>query len=151
MNTKNLIKTSVFSLLALAASTTTATTVCPSKQEAPANRQVVCPNVTQNAFRGDVTQLPFAYNNPNADCDLGLSLPGLPNFGLNIGDLNACDIARSLTSRTIQTQLDRIGSMINVDPNRTVNGQTPVTTSNGGTRSRTDIDVSVPISNIYGQ
>lgn len=40
---------------------------------------------------------PFIYVNPEASCDLGLELPGLPSLGLDIGSLNFCEIAQSLT------------------------------------------------------
>lgn len=41
---------------------------------------------------------PFIYTNPEASCDLGLELPGLPSLGFDLGSLDFCAIAESLTS-----------------------------------------------------
>lgn len=44
---------------------------------------------------------PFVYTNPEASCDLGLELPGLPSLGFGLGDLNFCKIAKSLTGELV--------------------------------------------------
>ncbi len=84
---------------------------CPSRQ-----LPVVIPNceeVKDKAFDGkDLSKLGFIYENPNAQCDLGLELPGLPSFGLDVGSLDSCAIAKSITSKTIGRQLDKISGMI---------------------------------------
>ena len=51
----------------------------------------------------DLTRLPsldgnpFVYTNPDAGCDLGLSMPGLPGFGLSGGDFSWCGVAKAVT------------------------------------------------------
>jgi hypothetical protein len=52
-----------------------------------------CANLTKVA---DITKNPYVYISPNGGCDLGLSLPGLPNYG-NGGSLTACEVARAIT------------------------------------------------------
>jgi hypothetical protein len=56
----------------------------------------VCGNVTTTA---DLSKNPYTYTSPNS-CKLGLSLPGLPNFG-NAGDFNACAIVQAVTSQYV--------------------------------------------------
>lgn len=53
----------------------------------------VCGNVTTTA---DITKNPYTYTSPNGGCDLGLSLPGLPNFG-NGGGFSACAAVKAIT------------------------------------------------------
>lgn len=44
---------------------------------------------------------PFVYTNPDAGCDLGLNLPGLPGFGLTGGGISACQVAKFVTGSTV--------------------------------------------------
>lgn len=53
----------------------------------------VCGNVTSTA---DISNNPYVYTSPNGGCDLGLSLPGLPNFG-NGGGFSACAVVKAIT------------------------------------------------------
>lgn len=40
---------------------------------------------------------PFIYVNPDAGCDIGLQMPGLPTFGAKVGDgLNLCNLAKTV-------------------------------------------------------
>lgn len=58
----------------------------------------VCGNVTSTA---DITKNPYTYTSPNGGCDLGLSLPGLPNFG-NGGGFSACAAVTAITGSMVQ-------------------------------------------------
>lgn len=57
----------------------------------------VCGNVTSTA---DITKNPYTYTSPNGGCDLGLSLPGLPNFG-NGGGFSACAAVKAITGSMV--------------------------------------------------
>ena len=48
-----------------------------------------------------LTNNPFVYTNPDAGCDLGLNLPGLPGFGLSGGGISACEVAKYITGNTV--------------------------------------------------
>ena len=45
----------------------------------------------------DPTKSVYHWKNPDAGCDLGLELPGLPKFGLST-DLSACKVMKAVTS-----------------------------------------------------
>lgn len=47
-------------------------------------------------------QNPYMYTNPDAKCDFGLSLPGLPNFGSGGGGLSACSIVKAITGPMVR-------------------------------------------------
>lgn len=40
---------------------------------------------------------PYLYVSPDTQCDLGLQLPGLPDFGISLGGINACAIIQAVT------------------------------------------------------
>src|SRR5690606_18163016 len=45
---------------------------------------------------------PFVYKNPDGGCDLGLELPGLPTFGVGIGGLDLCKMAKTVTGGMVR-------------------------------------------------
>lgn len=55
---------------------------------------------------------PFSYENPQATCDLGLSLEGMPDFdgfGFDVSGANACKVAQMVTGdmvAEINTKVD---------------------------------------------
>ena len=40
---------------------------------------------------------PYGYKSPDAGCDLGLSMPGLPGFGFNLDGIDSCKILKAVT------------------------------------------------------
>ena len=45
---------------------------------------------------------PFTHINPDGGCDLGLSLPGLPSFGMSMGgEFDWCGLAKAVTGSTV--------------------------------------------------
>jgi len=46
---------------------------------------------------------PFVYTNPDAGCDLGLSMPGLPNMGLGLGSIDSCKLLQSVTGDMVDS------------------------------------------------
>lgn len=40
---------------------------------------------------------PYGYKSPDAGCDLGLSMPGLPGFGFGMDGLDSCKILKAVT------------------------------------------------------
>lgn len=78
---------------------------------------------------------PFVYTNPDASCDLGFSLPGLPNFGLSMGSIGSCEILKKVTgefvskiNREMRDAMDQavkestngMGTEVTIDPSRLV-------------------------------
>lgn len=57
-----------------------------------------CLNLNKEA---SLTNNPFVYTNPDAGCDLGLKLPGLPGFGITGGGISACEVAKFVTGSTV--------------------------------------------------
>ena len=47
----------------------------------------------------DVANSPFIYTNPDAGCDLGFTMPGLPGFG--ISGIDACKLLKSVTGEMV--------------------------------------------------
>ncbi|MDT8924988.1 hypothetical protein RBE51_19555 [Pseudomonas taiwanensis] len=66
-----------------------------------------------------LTNNPFVYVNADGGCDLGLQLPGLPDFGsITGGGINACSIVKAVTG----SMVDTVNSSIRGAMNDTVNG-----------------------------
>lgn len=68
---------------------------------------------------------PFVYTNPDAGCDLGLSMPGLPSIG-GIGfDMDSCQILQAVTGSLVNdinsqlrdavNQVDRAAGQADID------------------------------------
>lgn len=80
---------------------------------------------------------PFIYTNPDAGCDLGLSLPGLPSFRDKSFGLDSCKILKAVTGdlvREVNTGLrnavdDSLGEIadeyngIKIDPQSVIEDQ----------------------------
>lgn len=93
----------MFTTLALASATASAG-IC---EEAKAKLARVygalgnhCLNLNRNP---SLVDNPFVYTNPDAQCDLGLALPGLPGFGIGGGGFNMCSIAKAVTGTMVNT------------------------------------------------
>jgi len=89
-------------LVVLSASAWTAQSqagMCDDRKKALPKIAQHCTNLNQNiSLEGN----PFVYTNPDAGCDLGLSLPGLPSFG-DIGfGLDSCKILRAVTGDLVK-------------------------------------------------
>ncbi len=78
---------------------------------------------------------PFVYTNPDASCDLGFSMPGLPNFGLGVEGLRSCEILKKVTgefvnqiNREMRDAMDKavkestagMGTEVTIDPTKLV-------------------------------
>jgi hypothetical protein len=66
-----------------------------------------------------LTNNPFVYVNSDGGCDIGLQMPGLPDFGsITGGGINACSIVKAVTG----SMVDTVNSSIRGAMNDTVNG-----------------------------
>lgn len=45
---------------------------------------------------------PYLYVSPDTKCDLGLQMPGLPDFGLSLGSIDACSIVKAVTGPVVR-------------------------------------------------
>ncbi|MFK4132069.1 hypothetical protein ACI2KR_07200 [Pseudomonas luteola] len=49
---------------------------------------------------------PLIYNNPEAssqgNCDIGLQMPGLPDFGLDVKGIDACGVLKAVTGEMVE-------------------------------------------------
>lgn len=45
---------------------------------------------------------PFVYINPDQPCDLGLTMPGVGDFGLSLDGLNSCKVLKAVTGDMVQ-------------------------------------------------
>lgn len=84
----------------------------PAAEKAVAERKK---NICQNSDnRVTLDNSPYVYENPDQGCDLGLSLPGLPNLGsVGLDGIDSCRILKSITgdfvkevNRGLQDQVD---------------------------------------------
>lgn len=65
------------------------------KQRMASAKQSVCSQMDTSV---SVEGSPYLYKNPDAGCDLGLSLPGLPNLGsVGLDGIDSCRILKSIT------------------------------------------------------
>lgn len=65
-----------------------------------------------------LTNNPFVYVNTDGGCDIGLQLPGLPDFGSIIGgSINACSIIKAVTSGMVDTVNSSIRNTMNESVN----------------------------------
>lgn len=44
----------------------------------------------------------YMWVNPDASCDLGLSMPGLPNIGFGLGGFDSCKILKAVTGDMVK-------------------------------------------------
>lgn len=49
----------------------------------------------------NITDSPLIYTDPDASCDLGFKMPGLPDFNIGLNGLDSCKILKSITSDTV--------------------------------------------------
>jgi hypothetical protein len=45
---------------------------------------------------------PYMWINPDASCDLGLSMPGLPNIGFGLDGFDSCKILKAVTGDMVE-------------------------------------------------
>lgn len=89
------------------------------KQNMQAAKQNICSQMDTSV---NVEDSPYLYKSPDAGCDLGLSLPGLPNFGsVGLEGIDSCRILKSVTgdfvkevNRELQDAID-VASPISED------------------------------------
>jgi hypothetical protein len=59
------------------------------------------------------TNNPFNYTNPNASCNLDLSMPGMPSFGANLsGGSSSCDLVQGYASSTVGSLLSKANDIL---------------------------------------
>ena len=58
----------------------------------------------------DVTDSALLYENSDSSCDLGFSMPGLPDIGLGISSIDACELLTSVTSDMVSELNDELQS-----------------------------------------
>ncbi|WP_274643873.1 hypothetical protein [Pseudomonas serbica] len=91
----------MFTTLALASSTASAG-ICEEAKAKLARVYGAIGNHCVNLNREpSLVNNPFVYTNPDAQCDLGLALPGLPGFGIGGGGFNMCSIAKAITGTMV--------------------------------------------------
>ncbi len=88
---------------------------------------------------------PFIYTNPDAGCDLGLQLPGLPDFGISSGGINACSIAKAVTGPMV----DKVNSAMRDQVNQAVGAIDAASVDAIGTQASGGIDVGSLIEDQY--
>lgn len=49
---------------------------------------------------------PYGYTSPDSGCDIGLSMPGLPGFGLDISGIDSCAILKAVTGDMVDKAND---------------------------------------------
>lgn len=90
---------------------------------------------------------PFIYTNPDAGCDLGLQLPGLPDFGISAGGINACSIAKAITGPMV----DKVNQAMRAQVNSVVSSIDEASVNAIGTQASGGIDVGDVIQEQYNQ
>lgn len=45
---------------------------------------------------------PYVYVNPDQGCDLGFSMPGLPNIGASLGGFDSCKVLKAVTGEFVK-------------------------------------------------
>lgn len=92
-------------------------------------RSAKCANLN---MANDPTKSVYHWKNPDAGCDLGLELPGLPKFGLST-DLSACKVMKAVTSDMV--------SKANAQMQQSVDAATKAATGGTG-QTNADVDLS---------
>lgn len=92
---------------------------------------------------------PFVYVNPDGGCDLGLQLPGLPTFGMSLGNgLDMCALAKTVTGGMVNQANSAMQGAMNTAIG-TINQTTQQTIGTGVVNSG-NVDLST-ILNQQGQ
>lgn len=50
----------------------------------------------------NVENSPYIYTNPDAGCDLGFSMPGLPDIGIGLDGINSCELLKAVTGDLVK-------------------------------------------------
>lgn len=69
---------------------------------------------------------PFVYTNPDAGCDLGFSMPGLPNIGLGLEGIDACKILKAVTGEMVDDVNQQMQDAVDDAVNEVTNGNNEV-------------------------
>jgi hypothetical protein len=76
----------------------------PHAQQVAARMKQVKSNVrSQIDTTVSLDKSPYVYKNPDAGCDLGLSMPGLPNFGFGLEGIDSCKILKMVTGDLVKS------------------------------------------------
>lgn len=62
------------------------------------NTKEVCASLDMEPSLDNV---PYVYISPDIQCDFGLQMPGLPDFGLSLGSISACEIVKAVTGPVV--------------------------------------------------
>lgn len=92
-----------------------------------------------------LTNNPFVYTNPDAGCDLGLNLPGLPGFGLTGGGISACQVAKFVTGSTVNA----VNQKMQEGANAAVDAVDKVAVDSLGVQASGGIDVGNVVKKNY--
>lgn len=111
MNTYKIIINTVLSAMFMAACFANAEgspreSVCSSKhakQVAARMKQIKSNVCSQVDTRVTLDNSPYVYKNPDAGCDLGLSMPGLPNIGFGLEGIDSCKILKAVTGDLVKS------------------------------------------------
>lgn len=91
------------------------------------NDSIVCPEDTEHAQRlknykqqikaqiapqldmtVNIETSPFIYYNKDAGCDLGFSMPGLPDIGFGLDGIDACQVLKAVTGDMVKAVNDQM-------------------------------------------
>lgn len=89
-------------------------------------RKQVCEQLDLNV---NVKAGPFFYTDPNASCDLGFQMPGLPDFNLGFDGLDSCKLLKAVTGELV----DKLNSQVKDALDKGLEG--------AGVEDGTDIDI----------
>lgn len=56
---------------------------------------------------------PFIYTDPEASCDLGFQMPGLPDFNLGFQGLDSCKLLKSVTGELVNQVNKEMRDVVN--------------------------------------
>lgn len=148
MKSSKLLRTSlVFAVMALGSASASADGLCQEMKDKIARvygniAQDHCVNLNKTP---SLTNNPFVYTNPDAQCDFGLQLPGLPGFGISGGGLNMCSIAKAITG----SMVNEVNQAMQTAANEAVSAVDKVAVDTIGVQASGGIDVGQVVKTNY--
>jgi hypothetical protein len=61
----------------------------------------------------NIESSPFIYTDPEASCDLGFQMPGLPDFNLGFQGLDSCKLLQSVTGELVNQVNQEMRDVVN--------------------------------------
>ena len=99
---KKIILLTVFSLAFSVAYAGEDDDVTPFVNELEKNYELVKKRVCEGLdLTVNIEDSPLIYTDPDASCDLGFKMVGLPDFNIGLDGLDSCKILKSITSDTV--------------------------------------------------